>query len=241
MRIGLKFSGDKDVCYTWRCLSKDGFDKNEIFYVRELFLFSRILSLNKDFVKLLGQLRKKYKFDRLPKDFQATDYWDFRETDPNLYKWFDETSVKAANIILKNFVIDSRWAYLIKYLVIVGYLAVGSDFYWHNAEWYKERDTFVIRIFHPVSKNYLHRLVDSIWKHSKKEITHLPKFNIVNISERDLRIVELRDKNNMKYADIATQIQKEFRLDNSEGSINEDSIKTAYKRARSKIYSINKK
>lgn len=243
MKIGIKYAGSDKINFTWKDLKaqiEPSFKEIEIYY-KELYMFSRVLSLNNNFVNTYKKIRKKYGFDQFSDKLTSQNLLALKKIDPELFNGIKKASNKGAKEILSKFNIDFRWDYLFINLVIFGYFSPGGDFYWHNAGYYKGDNRFVIEVYHPVSKNYLHKLVENIWKYSGEEINNLPKFNAINISDRDLRIVELRDEKKMKYIDIANQIEKEFKLNNKDGFLNEDSVKTAYKRAKKKITSLNKK
>jgi hypothetical protein len=59
------------------------------------------------------------------------------------------------------------------------------------------------------------------------------------VSARDKRIFQLREEENVSFKIIADKIITEFNIDNSDGKVNEDSVKTAYRRARAKILSFS--
>ena len=90
------------------------------------------------------------------------------------------------------------------------------------------------------TKNEVLKSIERNWTEIERLINLLPLNNDFYVSNRDIRIVGLRDKEKMKYKDIAEKIIKEFSIDNIEGSINEDSIKTSYKRAKAKIVELAK-
>jgi len=96
---------------------------------------------------------------------------------------------------------------------------------------------FQISISSPVTKNKLISYIENHWTAMSEQINKLEKGGTVRVSDRDLRIVELRDVKKRSYSRIADDIIIEFALDNRDGSINEDSVKTAYKRAKNKILS----
>lgn len=96
-------------------------------------------------------------------------------------------------------------------------------------------ESVIIYISKKVSKNELLKFISQQWKELTKLMNKLPDDINLYISKRDLRIVELRDNFGMKYSKIAEKIVQEFQIDNFEGTINEDSVKTSYKRAKEKI------
>jgi len=98
-----------------------------------------------------------------------------------------------------------------------------------------EVNEITINISKRTSKNELTKYIDNNWEEIAKLLELLPEEKNFFISKRDVRIVELRDQKKLKYDDIADIIVEEFSLNDLEGSINEDTIKTAYTRAKAKI------
>lgn len=99
-------------------------------------------------------------------------------------------------------------------------------------------ESVTIHISKKIKKNELIKFIEESWSGIERYILKFPEEGRFFISVRDLRIIELRDDFKLKYKDIADQIIKEFNILNVDGNINEDSIKTAYKRAKQKISSL---
>lgn len=100
--------------------------------------------------------------------------------------------------------------------------------------------TIAIEIYSKLSKNEFVRYINENWKFIEKEMAYLKPDNTVYVSNRDLRIIELRDKEKLKYKNIADRIESEFGNNDFSARINEDSVKTAYKRAKNKISGLTK-
>lgn len=98
--------------------------------------------------------------------------------------------------------------------------------------------SFNIAFARQVTKNELFKFIENNWSEINQRAQKLPKKTNNYISERDLRIVDLRENSKLSFSEIVSQIAKEFKLDDPFGRINEDSIKTAYRRAKLKISSI---
>ena len=96
-------------------------------------------------------------------------------------------------------------------------------------------ESVMIYISKKISKNELHKFVDKFWSEISKLLELLTVGEHFFVSSRDIRIVDLRDNLKMKYKDIVEKIIIEFNIDNLDSSINEDSVKTSYKRAKEKI------
>lgn len=102
-------------------------------------------------------------------------------------------------------------------------------------------ESVTIHISKKIKKNEFIKFIEENWPDIEQYILKFPEEGRFFVSIRDLRIVELRDEYKLKYKDIADRIIKEFGIVNYGGSINEDSIKTAYKRAKQKISSLASK
>lgn len=74
---------------------------------------------------------------------------------------------------------------------------------------YTEIDEVSVVLTKRASKNELHKFIDDNWKDINKLLEMLPLEEPFYISPRDLRIVDLRDKQKMKYKDIADTITTE--------------------------------
>ena len=100
-----------------------------------------------------------------------------------------------------------------------------------------------IKIYEPMSKNAVLRYIDKNWKSIESGMKYITKKSTTDfhlISDRDFEIVTLRDEQKLTFAKIADKISKSSIEDDSDSAINEDSIKTAYKRAKKKISDIFK-
>lgn len=89
-----------------------------------------------------------------------------------------------------------------------------------------------------VSKQDLHNFIDEWWEQIKIELDILPDVPVPYVSKRDVRILQMRDKEGLSFKKIADAIVAEFGIDDEEASINEDSIKTAYWRAKKRTNSL---
>lgn len=105
----------------------------------------------------------------------------------------------------------------------------GGEYYYHLS----------IRINNKITKNELINYIENNWKDISRSM-HLPPKNKFFISARDQRIIELRDEGGLTFKQIADTIISDFNSTNSDGKINEDSIKTAYSRAKRKISSLTR-
>ncbi len=92
-----------------------------------------------------------------------------------------------------------------------------------------------------ISKNELIKFIEDNWVKLSKDIKELPDRPEAYISSRDMMIVELRDYEKLSFNDIADRVIETFKINNAEGKINEDSIKSAYHRAKTKIAYLGRK
>ncbi len=102
-------------------------------------------------------------------------------------------------------------------------------------------DDVFIRVHSQVSKNELLAYIENRWEDIGNLIHNLPPKPDYYISERDRRIAILRDKDKLSFSEITNRIVEEFKIDDSEGKVNEDAVKTAYRRAKLKILSLTKR
>jgi len=97
-----------------------------------------------------------------------------------------------------------------------------------------DKSHVVIAISKRETINSLHRFIDD---NSEKLAAMLTKLSQESptISERDLRIYEIRKTTDKSFDKIADQIILEFKLDDKDAEMNYDSAKTAYLRAEKHI------
>lgn len=95
-----------------------------------------------------------------------------------------------------------------------------------------------IVIDHKVTENELITYLQENWKTFEKLIHPLPPSPNYFISERDHRIIELKDIEKLSYHQIAEKIISEFNINDLEGKINSISVARAYNRAKKKVSSI---
>ncbi len=245
MKIGIKYETSDKICYNWdELLHEIEKDKELIPWYKELFDLARLLSLNNVFINALVKIRAETSFDKIDPKLLESLWWELEEYDTKTFNELQKRAKIGVGKLFKFFDLDKRWELVIRDLVVLGYFSPGQELYYEGgyATWLRDKKEFKLIIHHPISKNHFHKIVDSIYKNSKEMIDKLPKLNqLPEINNRDARIVELRDQQKMKYSDIADKIVKELEINNSDGKVNEDSIKTAYKRAKQKILSINRR
>lgn len=142
-------------------------------------------------------------------------------------------SAQLDNLILGNFV-DPTDSYM-----GVGYGA-HADEVDDDGNLYPDSvvDGVEIYISKRVSKNEMHKFIESEWLGISDLLNKLPEHEHFYISNRDLRIVEMRDVEKLRYSQIVERITEEFAIDNMDGTLNEDSVKTSYKRAKGKIVNL---
>lgn len=90
-----------------------------------------------------------------------------------------------------------------------------------------------ITVAAPISKPSFLKYIDDNWPKLTSFFKKFPESKLPTLTERDFFIIELR-KINTPYKKICNQVVSEFSIDNSDGHINEDSIKTAYHSALKK-------
>lgn len=102
-------------------------------------------------------------------------------------------------------------------------------------------DSVLVSIQYPITKNKLVQYINKNWSGIRELLNDLPNKKTFKISERDLKIFEIKTLfPNKTFSDIADDIVREFNIDDPDSKINEFSVKEAYKRARIKISSLAK-
>lgn len=212
-------------------------------YYEEFYNFVRVLSHNNTFIKAWKKIRDEYEFDKILSSLDNRWNIKFPLTKKSYYKYQDLVD-EAASKLFKLFKLESKWEIYFGGLVSVGYFRCGEELiYDSDISFYddKDKNKITINIYYPISKNKFDKYIKSLWPSLGKIIKQLPTKQKNTTSERDFRIYELKKTFNKKHKDIPNQIIKEFKLNNYDGALNEDSVKTAYKRVRKIISSINKK
>lgn len=226
------------------------FDKN-------FFYLVRALEKNETFIQAIQKARKKF---GIPPDGinwgeydNATLYPSSREEGWTTTKFIEAIKEEAVKIY-EELKLNKALKWVLHDIIIANcvystgpaiYFTTEDDVY---ADFplrlgsYPERlKTAVIQISKKVSKHQLHRFIDENWTKISEELEHLPPFANSYVSDRDMLILKLRDTEKMSYKQIADEVVRRFNLDNSEATVNEDSVKTAYKRAKEKIQNLTKR
>jgi hypothetical protein len=132
------------------------------------------------------------------------------------------------NIVYFNCIFP-RWS------VIYGFGVLESE---DNLEKYIEYNICVTK---KVSANRIKQFIEEHRLQIEFELNKLPAVSSKTVTQRDMEIIELKDKNNMSLKKIADVIANKYTLNNnSDGRINEDSVKTAYHRAKDRIKSFGR-
>ena len=125
-------------------------------------------------------------------------------------------------------------------LVVCGHAILTSD---RNAIYFAnngfsplevDKNHVVIAISKKETIHSLHRFINDNSEKIEAMLDKLSRESRI-ISERDLRIYEIRKTTNKPYDKIADQIILEFKLDDKDAEMNYDSAKTAYLRAEKHI------
>lgn len=126
--------------------------------------------------------------------------------------------------------------------IIGGYFAVVpfGKIYHELGNRYDNYNSLTLTITTAVSKYELLKYIERNWNGISKDLKSLQVSPSVYLSDRDKRIIILRDKEQLTYRAIADRIIDELGIDNADGSVNEDTVKSAYNRAKKKIQSLAK-
>ena len=146
-------------------------------------------------------------------------------------------AMQEAQRIKNKLVLDGRINSQLENIIIGGFVSVEN----HRMQWVIHTDDenaptgVSIEITQRVTQNELIEYMKENWAVIGKAIASLPKSPTYHISKRDYRIVELRDKEKYKFSDIPKKITDEFKIVDYDININEDSVETAYRRAKKAI------
>ena len=212
---------------------------------RRVFNYIKSLESNEKLISGVALLRKKYNIPAngyLIKDWSNYPYFkSILVKGRKVEKWKKRLQHEAENLFNSLNVSPFLMPYLNAYNLVVGnfvFLGFGRIF----ISPYISKGDIGIFIKGNVSKYEFHKFIDTNWKKIQKEMTsiiskerYLPKWKI---SQRDRLIVKLRDEKRLTFNEIANKITTKYRLDPTDTSVNEDSVKAAYHRAKKKIESI---
>lgn len=242
----------KSFASEWQEISRLG--KDDIAPDKETFNLFKALELNNEIDKELKKARIKL---RLPESgLNWEQYKQYKDTKAKHSKeelenilYFIRNHIKEISTIKRKLnlhpqIEEQLENLILGYFVEPNYRGIGFGCDGENVEDYEsfndfdkytEVDEVFVSITKRASKNELHQFIDNNWNEINKLMSYLPTEEHFYVSPRDLRIVELRDRQKMKYKDIADVITNEFSIDDISGQINEDSVKTSYKRAKDKV------
>lgn len=210
------------------------------------------LELSSDFEKLILDARKKlnipiegYSIDEYKKVVMPWKFDKQKEfTDDEIKLSLERLKLKQkiVNIINRRINSYSILHTEIEHIIYANFVVAPPDKIMHTL-WAESEDEmtdglfeeFQIILFAQVSKNELINYINNNWSKISKDLEKLGSPSDFYISKRDYRIIELRDKNKLTFKKIVNEIIKEFKIDDIEGKVNEDAVKTAYRRAKNKI------
>lgn len=96
-----------------------------------------------------------------------------------------------------------------------------------------------INIIRPVKKNKLIKFIKDNWNRISIAVDKLPE-NKFNLSDYEIEVFNLRNQK-LPFKTVADEVVKKQNIDNINGEINEDSVKTAFHRTEEKLDSLVKK
>ncbi|MBN2016100.1 sigma-70 family RNA polymerase sigma factor [Candidatus Dojkabacteria bacterium] len=126
------------------------------------------------------------------------------------------------------------------FCIVIGnflYLQKGAIYHVPTS---KNSNMMFFSVLYQVTKSQFKKYLDNNWESISKSLKNLPVLPQWLITERDREIVHLRDEKKLKFTEIADKITKKYGKTLNDISINEDSVKAAYHRAKKKIKSLIK-
>ncbi|OGD95498.1 hypothetical protein A3F57_03120 [Candidatus Roizmanbacteria bacterium RIFCSPHIGHO2_12_FULL_36_11] len=226
-------------------------DKGYLSPGKDYFRIFKALEHNSEFEKEIllarknaGLPEKGISWDDYYYNYYLESLRVYSEQDKSKYKDFFIKVEKEVNRIKKNITLDTFITDQLDNLIIGGFVFPHDIPISYGA--YPEEETIsgkdyngvFIHISHEITLNELKTYIDNNWRNIFRLIKYLPPKSKYYISKRDLRIVELKDKENMEWDEIIKTIIKEFVIDDFDGKLNKISVKRAYGRAKKRLNSI---
>ncbi len=228
-------------------------------YDSSTYYLIKALEKNQDFIKAVKEARIKLKILEVVYDrsWYENIYFDvYSNTNPStesgkkkikdFEKWF--TSVKRdSEKIYKRLTLHPTLRPLLPYIIIGNFvysLGAAITTQADHSFGLSDRPTLSVNITirNNISEHELVKFIHDNWAKIKEDMKNLPDRPEAYISHRDMLIVDLHDQGKLPFSKIATRIIKELNIENdTEGRINEDSVKTAYHRAKAKIAYVGRK
>lgn len=169
------------------------------------------------------------------KDYYFNYYMEsmraYSEKESKKYQDFFSQIKKVASRIRSKMKLDTSISNQLDYLIIGGFVYPEGFPITHETYPLEPEDgqytSVVIRIQNNISKHALQTYIDENWRGINTLVKSLPKEQNTISSERDLRIVELKDNKKLTFSQVRDAINSEF---NQNGRYTLGAIKTAYYR-----------
>jgi hypothetical protein len=156
---------------------------------------------------------------------------------------------KGAETLLKKFSLPNRWWKTLEFFIAAGYGFPPEEYVsietYPKGNTYKDSDGIThyelapekvaIFIKEPISKAAFIKQVEENWERIKELFNEIPENVNPTLTERDFFIIKLKDEDRLPYKEIADRVVSEFSVDDEDGRINAESMKTAYHSAKKRI------
>ncbi|HJX51044.1 MAG TPA: hypothetical protein VJ438_06295 [Candidatus Nanoarchaeia archaeon] len=214
---------------------------------RRVYNYIKSLENNELLLEEVRALRKKYD---IPSEGYEVKNWlqfphfeEIQIPEDKYKEWRKKLNDDAKKLFnklgLSSFLLPHMNAYN---LVVGNFVFIGHGRIFLSPHIVKGEVGIFIKGF--ITKNELHKFIDSNWEKIKKQMSEtidkekeLPSWRI---SQRVRDIVKMRDEKKLTFNEIVERITSKYRLDPADASINEDSVKAAYHRAKKKMNSLTK-
>jgi len=209
---------------------------------KEFYLQCKALETNTEFVEEIVKSRQNI---GIPKDGLSVEEFLKLHTNKRLR---DRITLRArvdkeVKRIMTLFKININCIeFLLTDIIISNY--VGPTFgnldldLFHSIDDVHHPQRFTLNISKKISKNRLINYINDNWENISNYLSGLDKDKQISITEKEIKIINYRDKQKIKYSEITNLISKEYGADDPNSKINEDSIKTSYFRAKEKVSEI---
>ncbi len=207
---------------------------------RDTYEFLKTLEDNQDFANSIVAVRNTF---NIPVEGYSLDEWDkirAKKKDAGSYSNWRLKLDQASRELSKSYKIPYLLHKSLTYIVIGNFIylplaKIFLDLPYQLQPTY-DGPSIKISIYGQVSKEQLKKFIDNNWVSIDKGMTVFTDENSAYISSMGREIIQLRDRDHMKFAEIADYISEK----SNNYDVNEDLVKKAYHRGKNKIASLKR-
>jgi hypothetical protein len=235
---------DIKILYSWNDINKHNKLKDAIFISKDFFDTVKILEYNILLEQEIKKFRQKFK---IPDNLDFIEFHNnndcFRkqktEKENDKISWQERMYL---HILLEGFNMPQWFKENVVnnglfYTNVMGFINIKTEniTFEVNGDNFSSAYRLDISINTTIKKNTLISYINKNWKKISAEISKLPPLEKYSLSDRDIRIVDLKNEGKT-YRQITDIIAKKFK--DKDSNFDEATIKTAYLRAKKLISSV---